>query len=238
MDGGQKTERKHAANGNGANKEQVEIVYDPDTIQRLQAYYFMQKQLQEQNDTSKQDLIQQKKNRFKKETSQEKATRLIQLNSIRDKQAQNIRQMLIGKNAKRTPIKSLYQKSNLTQSTIKQYTPSVDEQYKHQQNMSVSAFDQTLLTDRQPSYSRREASFNQDITDMDDYGAGDDYIMTSRFTRSQSQNPISSKKASVIKEPAPRKYIENQDINGLQKLVSTMGQSNYKRHIMQSIREF
>ena len=50
---------------------------------------------------------------------------------------------------------------------------------------------------------------------MDDYGAGDDYIMTSRFTRSQSQNPISSKKASVIKEPAPRKYIENQDINGL-----------------------
>ena len=40
--------------------------------------------------------------------------------------------MLIGKNAKRTPIKSLYQKSNLTQSTIKQYTPSVDEQYKHQ----------------------------------------------------------------------------------------------------------
>ena len=60
-------------------------------MQKLQ-FLYQQKQVK---DLEKEREIKQRYMKFKKESSQDKASRLIQLNSLRDKQRSDVRELLV-----------------------------------------------------------------------------------------------------------------------------------------------
>ena len=63
----------------------------------------------------------------------------------------------------------------------------------------------------------------------------DEYIMTSRFTKSQSSLDNTLKLKSVkdlAKASVDKAYVEQTDIKGLKRLVSTIDDNNYKRNLL------
>eukprot|EP00347_Sterkiella_histriomuscorum_P006122 403353985 len=143
------------------------IKFDPAMIQKLQAFYQARQNHENVND---QNQFFYEKKSFKKESSQDKAMRLITLNVIRDKQESNLREQMIDRNNRKQ-----YVQLNSAHSPSK-VSRMLSSQYSNMTSTMISPFTQTATID--PDNLQNQLTQNVSAFDMNN---------TQTFNNSQNQ---------------------------------------------------